>query len=77
MICESILKMIDDLNSWVMEKWNLVTHSKKVGSATYNLYQLFLKSDEIGDFISTDLLFVTFLKLINHNVLIGEKIVGN
>jgi len=37
-ICESILKMIDDLNSRVVEKRNLVTHSKKVGSATYNLY---------------------------------------
>jgi len=44
MICESILKMVDDLNSRVMEKRNLVTHSKKIGKATVFLYQLFIKS---------------------------------
>lgn len=68
--------MIDDLNSRVVEKRNLVTHSKKVGSATYNLYQLFIKGEDINEFISVDLLFVTFLKLVNHNVLIGEKLLG-
>lgn len=69
--------MIDDLNSWVLEKWNLVTHSWKVGTATYNLYQLFIKGEDIKDFISVDLLFITFLKLVNHNVLVGEKILNN
>jgi len=37
-ICEQILKIIDDLNSRVIEKWNLVTYSKKVGASTVNMY---------------------------------------